>query len=86
MDDNPTIILDPDSLYIATNQIMASFGKFHWAFYVTNSSGHATKYHWADLPRGSQRAEGLIIEKIDQVTTCSRNHVLTFAYFKVYGY
>ncbi|KAJ3539391.1 hypothetical protein NMY22_g4757 [Coprinellus aureogranulatus] len=64
---------------------MATFGKFHWAFYITDEAGNATKYHWAELPRGSVKAEGLVVETIDRVTTY-RNNILTFAYFKISGF
>ena len=39
MSGNPEVTLQPDSLYIATNQIFGSAGKYHWAFYLTNSLG-----------------------------------------------
>jgi hypothetical protein len=70
---NQEVNLLPDSLYIATNQIMAPTGLIHWSMYITDNAAKATKYEWADLPpsTGTGKAEGLVITHIDPVTTYS---------------
>ncbi|KAF5314279.1 hypothetical protein D9619_011842 [Psilocybe cf. subviscida] len=85
---NPEVTLLADSLYIATNQIMAPSGLFHWSMYITDSAGKATKYEWADLPphTGTGKAEGLVITRVDPVSTYSQNFVITFAMTHVNGY
>ncbi|KAG6812176.1 hypothetical protein H0H92_004044 [Tricholoma furcatifolium] len=84
MDSNPIITLQPDSLYIATNQIFTQSGKFHWSLYLTDSSGHATKHHWVQV-YGSQYAEAYRVEVVP-IRTYSSDAVATFAYLKVLGF
>jgi hypothetical protein len=82
---NPPIALEANSLYIATSQIMAP-GKFHWAFYLTDAAGVATKHHWYQAPAGTGYAESYQYRVIDPVATYSNTGVATFVYLKVRGF
>ncbi|KAI0061464.1 hypothetical protein BV25DRAFT_759104 [Artomyces pyxidatus] len=85
---NPEISLEAESLYIATSQIVADPGKFHWSFYVTNSAGVATQHQWAELKSAASEpyCEGYLSSIVDPVTTYSPNFQGTFAFFKVRGF
>ncbi|KAI0061462.1 hypothetical protein BV25DRAFT_1857368 [Artomyces pyxidatus] len=88
-DDNPKIPLEPNSLYIATSQlVMGDPGTFHWSFYLTDSAGVATKHHWAEIQSRdpTSYAEGYISTVVEPVTTYSKNFQATFAYCKVNGF
>lgn len=84
----PKIYLEPSSLYISTQVILAETGKYHWAIYVTNLDGYAIKYHWATLERSDLNlpVEGLKVGSVNPVTTYSRAYTLTLGFFKVDGY
>lgn len=85
---NPVITLEANSLYIATSQIFSEAGQFHWALYLTDAAGIATKLHWINLGAGhpSGKWEGVVITTIDPTTTYSRSFAVTFAYLKVGGF
>ncbi|PBK66387.1 hypothetical protein ARMSODRAFT_364426 [Armillaria solidipes] len=82
---NPTVPLVPNSLYIATNQLINQLARFHWAFYKTDENGKATTYEWTELPPRSDRFEGVTITPVDPVTTYTKKLSIVFAFMKVKG-
>ncbi|KAL4242362.1 hypothetical protein ABKN59_012061 [Abortiporus biennis] len=50
-----TVTLSPNSLYICLTQIMSP--GFHWSLYITDSTGLATCYHWAEVRTRRQAAD-----------------------------
>lgn len=85
-DTNPMIPLEANTLYIATSQLMAQPGKFHWAFFLMDAIGTATKHHWAEIVGGGDYAEAYQARVVNPVRTYSTNFVATFAYLKVRGF
>ncbi|KAG7442794.1 uncharacterized protein BT62DRAFT_935525 [Guyanagaster necrorhizus] len=76
---NPIVPLEPNSLYIATNQLINHLARFHWAFYKTDENGKATTYEWTELPPRSDRFEGVT------VTNYTKKLSVIFAFMKVKG-
>ncbi|KAI0061478.1 hypothetical protein BV25DRAFT_762446 [Artomyces pyxidatus] len=85
---NTVVSLEVESLYIATSQIVADPGKFHWSFYLTDSAGIATQHQWTELRSDANKryCEGYLSSIVDPVTTYSSNFQGTFAFFKVRGF
>ncbi|KAJ2919406.1 hypothetical protein MD484_g1047, partial [Candolleomyces efflorescens] len=65
---------------------MAEVGKFHWSLYFTDDAGVATRCHWAVLPPGSGKVEGVIIVPNYPVTMYIDSFLVTFAFFKISGF
>lgn len=84
---NPLVLLEPNSLYVSTNQLIAQIGKFHWVLYITDEKGIATKHHWAVLPANSSTIEGPVSEIVHPVTTYSKTEgIAAFAFFRIEGF
>lgn len=84
----PIIALEENSLYICTRQIMSDVGKFHWSFFLTNSSGIATELQWCSVnPKDyGGKCEAVTIGTVHPVTTYTKDYIMMFAYLKVEGF
>ncbi|KDQ20731.1 hypothetical protein BOTBODRAFT_183467 [Botryobasidium botryosum FD-172 SS1] len=80
---DPVVILEPNSLYVATETIMAD--GFHWAIFITDAQGIATRHQWAENLKRSSEPEKYLMDVVDPVTTYMNNRCM-LGHFKIMGY
>ncbi len=85
MDHLVPVQLEPSSLYVVTTQTMGPVGKFHWAFYLTDSKGGATRLHWTTSGYGAATAEHVGYYYISQPSTYTEEAGVAFAFVKISG-
>lgn len=86
---NPIVALDASSMYIATSQIFALPGKFHWVIYITDAMERVTTYQWNEVPSasGSPYYESVQIDvQNEPIKTFRDGCIMIFAFFKILGY
>ncbi|KAG8979292.1 hypothetical protein FRB94_000319 [Tulasnella sp. JGI-2019a] len=87
--DNPIISLQPDSMYITTQMLMAP-GKCHWALLVTDAQGSAVRHHWAGahggLGIGATETYISQVERSEDIRTYTKGNAVVFGYFQIAGY
>ncbi|KAI5122700.1 hypothetical protein M0805_009753 [Coniferiporia weirii] len=79
------IVLEPSSLYIATQPLMNQ-GVFHWSLFLTDAAGTVSRHHWAvDSPTDAKTAERYVVERVrTPIERAQWKSILGF--FRVEGY
>lgn len=79
-----TNTLEPHSLYIMTTRV-SSPAAFHWALLVTDTNGHAARYHWENTGVSSP-TEVFQHEIVDPTAISNDRFNPAYAFLKVSGY
>jgi len=85
MSDSDIIVLEPNSIYIATQPLV--FGSYHWALIHCDESCKMTRHEWAqDLKLGPQSLEAYRTQELERVAATADQGTPILGYFKVTGY
>ncbi|TFY57175.1 hypothetical protein EVJ58_g7186 [Rhodofomes roseus] len=83
-DNNPTVVLEANALYICLTQLMSD--GFHWALFITDAQGKATRHHWSQDQRRREQSDPYEVythARIDPVTEITKGLNMNLAFIKV---